>query len=278
MKKIIVSIICAVAFVGCKSSKSSTSNPKDEVLTEDSVGKVTTKEPIIEKKPAVTNKNTATLIKLEEAHNTINRSFKTAQIVSEVKYSDPNFDQSVKADIRIEKGKQILITVKAMMFSVAKIYISPDRVSYYEIIKGTHYDGDFDFIKKMLGTSITYNQVENILMGQSIYPLNDQSLELKDLSSNYQLDKKINDFIVSIIVDNKGELKREQIKNNGSVYADLNYKSYQTIKGVVFPKQWTLISSQKHTMNVGLEYEKIDLNTNLNFKYEIPSGSKAIKF
>ena len=142
----------------------------------------------------------------------------------------------------------------------------------------THYDGDFDFIKKMLGTSITYNQVENILMGQSIYPLNDQSLELKDLSSNYQLDKKINDFIVSIIVDNKGELKREQIKNNGSVYADLNYKSYQIIKGVVFPKQWTLISSQKHTMNVGLEYEKIDLNTNLNFKYEIPSGSKAIKF
>lgn len=286
MKKIILPILVSLWMVGCKSAKTVAPNPTQEAPKETvDVSKSTTpkvEEPMKDDKVAVkketVNKNISTLNRLEETHNNINRTFKTAQIISTVNYKDENYEQSVKADIRIEQGKQILITVKAFLINVAKIYITPDRVSYYEVIRGTHYDGDFTFLNKMLGTPLSYNQVENIFLGKSIFLLNDPTLELSTTKTIYQLDKKLQDFIVSMVLNGKVELLSESIKSNNKPYAELNYKGYQEVKGVVFPQQWHLQTLQLHKMNMQLEYDKIELNSNLNFKYEIPSGSKAIKF
>lgn len=278
MKKNLFSIWIMLLVVSCKSTKNQ-STPTE----------VTPSEPIVKEAPSTpdknpsvpneaVNKNLATLSRLEMDHNNINRTFKTAQIISSVHYQDANYNQSVKADIRIEQGKQILITVKALMINIAKIYITPDRVSYYEIIRGTHYDGDFTFLTKMLGTPLTYTQVENIFLGKAIFSINDPSMQLTTTSTTYQVDKKVRDFIVSIFLNANAELKSEIIRNKEKVYANLEYGQFQTIKGVVLPKKWSFHTKQIHTLQMELEYDKIELNNNLNFKYEIPSGSKAVKF
>lgn len=268
MKHIILLFIILFTVASCKTSKLKKHSEDIQSSYMETSAKIN-EENII--------KNEAEIFHLERKHLAINRSFETAHIISDVSYSDPNFSQNTKADIRIEKGKQILITVKALMVNVAKVYITPNRVSYYEIIKGTHYDGNFELLESIIGTPITYNQVENILLGESIYPITN-GFNLYENSSQYILEKKINDFLLSIILNDTGELLKEQIHLNEEVYADLSYKSFQNVRGVAFPKQWQLISNAKHKMNISLDYEKVTLNSNVNFKYEIPSGSKPIKF
>src|SRR5690606_17303980 len=155
-------------------------------------------------------KNEAEIFHLERKHLAINRSFETAHIISDVSYTDPNFSQNTKADIRVEKGKQILITVKALMVNVAKVYITPNRVSDYEIIRGSHYDCNFELIETIIGTAITYEQFENILLGQANYSLT-AGFDLYEYSSQYILTKKINDFLLTVSFNDTCELLKEQI-------------------------------------------------------------------
>lgn len=268
MKHIILLLITLFTIASCKTSK--LKNHSEDIHSSDmETSAKINEENII--------KDEAEIFNLERKHLAINRSFKTAHIISDVRYTDPNLSQNTKADIRIEKGKQILITLKAFMINAAKVYITPNRVSYYEIIKGSHYDGNFELLESIIGKPITYEQVENILLGESIYPIKN-GFNLYENSSQYILEKKINDFLLSIILNDTGELLKEQIHLNEEVYADLSYKSFQNVRGVAFPKQWQLISNAKHKMNISLDYEKVTLNSNVNFKYEIPSGSKPIKF
>src|SRR5690606_39268503 len=131
------------------------------------------------------------------------------------------------------------------MVNVAKVYITPNLVSYYEIVKGTHYDGNFELLESIIGTPITYEQVENILLGKSIYAITD-GFDLYENSSQYILEKKIDNFLLSIILNDAGELLKEQIHLNDMIYADLDYTSFQNVRGVFFPKQWQLTSNAKH--------------------------------
>lgn len=268
MKHIILLFIILFTVASCKTSKLKKHSEDIQSSYMETSAKIN-EENII--------KNEAEIFHLERKHLAINRSFETAHIISDVSYTDPNFSQNTKADIRVEKGKQILITIKALMVNVAKVYITPNRVSYYEIVKGTHYDGNFELLESIIGTPITYEQVENILLGKSIYAITD-GFDLYENSSQYILEKKIDNFLLSIILNNAGELLKEQIHLNDMIYADLDYTSFQNVRGVFFPKQWQLTSNAKHKMSISLEYEKVTLNSNVNFKYEIPSGSKPIKF
>lgn len=270
MKKIFLLVLISSAIYGCKSRATATNEF-------DPSTKVEVPEKVNEIKPEASTKN-ETINHLSDKHNNINRSFKTAQIISSLEYKDGSTDQSVKADIRIEKGKQILIVVKAYMFNVAKVYITPERISYYEIINGTHYDGDYFFFNKILGTKISYDQVENIFLGKALFDINSDNFELKEGNTKYVLDKTINDFVFSLVLSKNADLISESFNKKDTKYADLKYTTYQEVKGVVFPKKWSLQTLQLRKMNVNLEYNKIELNSDLNFKYEIPSGSKPVNF
>lgn len=269
MKEKIFSILVLGAIIGCKTQKM-----QPIVETEQTTQVLPQTNEVAKEKIKTSDKKTEWEA-VYSKHKEINRLFKTAQIQTTVDFLDSKQSYNIKADIRIEKGKQILINLRYFLLNVGKIYISPERVSYYEVITNTHYDGNFDLLQQMLGMKIDYQQVENIFLGETFFDVpayfwetfqKNNQLELKHFSKAYTL---------SMNLRNNGELILQQIEDNKGNTAWLRYIDFQEVNQVVLPKRWS-IETKKNT-KIAMNYEKIEFDGKVNFKYDIPSKSKPIK-
>lgn len=273
MKKAILFFVLSTVLFSCKSKK----NLTNHTSTNDSLFK----EIVIindgDKTP--TKKENPTYLKAVNDHYALNKNFNTLQINADVEFKNKSFDENVTADIRIKKGETILITIKKFGFTGAKILITPKRVSYYEILNRTFYDGDFEFISKFLGTNLDYNQIENVLIGTSVFNLEEEELSTKVEDGVYKLYKNTDDLSLVFVLDGLARMKQEVIQQKGS--ADklvIDYLSYQTKDEVLLPLNLLIRAIQKDETNLKVNYRKIDLNPEISFPYKIPNGSKEINF
>jgi len=268
MKKIILLTFISVSIFSCKSKKSSTENNNNETVSETF---------ILPEKGS--KKMDAEFLNIIEKHYNINKEFNTLQINAEVDYKNQEINQNVSADIRIEKGKTILIAIKKFGITGAKILVTPNRVSYYEIIQGTHYDGDFAFISNFLGTNLNYNQIENLLLGTSIFELTDTYLTTKYEDGLYKMYKEEDVLNLIFVFDAIAQVKQEVIAEKGTAEKlVIDYLSYQKESQMSLPKNLSIRAIQKNETNLKIDYKKVSVNPNISFTYKIPNGSKQLNF
>lgn len=280
MKKIFLITFLSITLFACKSRKniSETENIislPDSINTEKKVVTETIKpEAKVEDK-----KMYNTYLKAVNDHYAINKDFSTLQINADVDFLNNSLEQSFSADIRIQKGETILISLKKFGITGAKVLITPDRVSYYESLTGTHYDGNFSFLSDFLGTDLNYNKVENLLIGTSIFDLAEEELTTKVEDGVYKLYKEDDKLSLIFVLDGLARMKQEVINQKGSTdKLVIDYLTYQTENQIVLPKDLLIRAMQKHDTNLKVQYKKVNVNPNISFPYNIPNGSKAIKF
>ncbi len=270
MKQIITILSIVLLAVSCKSSKKNT--PATENQSENA-----TETPIVTAAPENTSKkaNKKAVTEIAANHYALFNDFNTLSITADVDYKDKNIEQSPRADIRIEKNKQILIAVKVFGITGAKVYLTPERASYYEILNGTHYDGDYKFIKDFLGTDVTYENVENLLLGKAFYDLNTNDYQK---TKNNELELKLNQFLMRLVLGSKNQIASTEVTQDKS--ADkllIQYPSYQSSENIYLPKEIKIHAMQKDDVQISIDYKKVSVNQSVDFKYKIPSNSKAIK-
>ncbi len=263
MKQFVLILSFGVLAISCKTAKTKTIDATDKTVE-------TTKET----ETKTTSKKTA-INDIATAHYNLFEDFNTLKITGNVDYEDQNGSYSPTAEILIEKGKQILISIKYFGVSGAKVYLTPERASYYEILGSTYYDGDYQFISKLLGTTVSYENVENLLLGKAFYDLNeyDYTKENKD-----QLALKLNQFLVKLMLGNRNEiLSTEVTQDKKSDKFVLSYPSYQMNSNLFLPKEININAVQKNNIRIKIDYRKINVNPLLDFRYKIPNNSKEIK-
>lgn len=266
--------LCSVAFlaVACKSTKKNTTTTENQV---ENNSKIIVEKPV-ETKTNAANENKRAVAQIATAHYGLFNNFNTLSISAAIDYKDKNMSQSPTADIKIEKNKQILITVKALFgVPVAKVYLTPERASYYEIINGTHYDGDFSFISKFLGTNVTYENVENMLLGKAFYDLNTYNYTK---TKTNELELQLNKLFMKLVMGSKNQIaltEVQQEKNTDKLV--IQYPMYQSSENIYLPKEIKMHAMRKDDVQISIDYKKVSVNPSIDFKYKIPSGSKAIK-
>src|SRR5688572_18486633 len=144
MKKYIALVLISVFAISCKSKAVAVQNTDKPV------------EAVKEDRKAIVK------------HYDNKLDFKTLNIRASARYEDEKQSQNVTAEIKIEKDKQILVSVRFLGITMAKALITPTTVSYYEKIKGTYYEGDFTSLSKWLGTELDYSKVQNLLVGEAL--------------------------------------------------------------------------------------------------------------
>lgn len=264
MKKLILIMIGGAFFVSCKTKKVMT----DETATSaERAGEMLSN----------TKKTASTLhAGLIEKHYNLSKDFNTLQINAAIQHSD--LDMELDGDVRIEKGKQILINVRKFGFTAAKILIKPDRVSFYEKLNGTHYDGDFDFLNRFLGTDLDYQKAENLLLGTALFQLQSDDF-LEDTGNTYKLKDEKEAFSVSYIFNQSMQLMQEILAQHNTTHRlVVDYKAYQIKDKIEVPKEINIKIMQKKDMNLNVVYKKVTVNERLSFPYEIPKNSESIKF
>jgi hypothetical protein len=218
-------------------------------------------------------------VKVISGHYGNKKEFSTLNIRANAKYKDEKQSHSVTADIRIKKDEIIWINVKLLGFPVAKALITPDKVSYYEKINNTYFEGDFSILSNWLGTELDFNKVQNLLIGNAIDDLTKSTYNVKIEKELYQLTEtnisnthKVFNFEGGNFLLKKETIFQEQENRKLEIY----YPSHKEQNNVFLPNEINIKAQQKESVFIDLEYKNIIFNENLSYPFSIPSSYDQI--
>ena len=109
-----------------------------------------------------------------KSHDEALPKFSTIAARIQVKYESVRDVQSLTVSLRMEKDQKIWIKASLLGITIAKLFITPESVSYYETISNTYFKGDYSLLSKWLGTEIDFEKAQGILLGQSIFDLDNK--------------------------------------------------------------------------------------------------------
>jgi hypothetical protein len=206
--------------------------------------------------------------------NTINARLKA-------KYKDKKNSQTITVKLRMEKDKAIWMSGTILGIPLAKVLITPERVSYYEKINKTYFDGDFSLLSKFLGTEVDFEKVQNLLIGQTILNLKDKRYSTSVDETTYILEPKKQDKLFDILFWlNPTTFKTYRQEVNQPIEQKrlvVTYTEYQNVSNEVFPKKMNIVAIEKgNKTQLDLEYISLEFNKKVSFPFKIPSGYKEI--
>ncbi|MCH2489938.1 MAG: DUF4292 domain-containing protein [Flavobacteriales bacterium] len=229
-----------------------------------------------------TAKPSMTVKDLTKAHANASPNFTTMAARVQVVYENENKLQSITASLRMEKDKKIWIKASILGITLAKVLITPDKVSYYETIGNTYFEGDFTLLSEWLGTEINFNKAQAILLGQSIFPFDAATYSATVANNKYKVQPKVQpqNFIHSIFLN--PENFKVASESLSQPYDDrllsIRYASYQTLEAGSFPSEIDIDATEAGSKTkIQLNYKDIDLNVSIGFPFTIPEGYTAIE-
>ena len=105
----------------------------------------------------ITNKATTEDIataRLIENHYANSCDFTTLVARTSVRYEDKKSRQTVTVSIRMEKDKKNWMSASILGIKGAKVLMTPEKVSVYEKINRTYFEGDFSFLSEYFGVKM----------------------------------------------------------------------------------------------------------------------------
>ncbi|APG60838.1 DUF4292 domain-containing protein [Christiangramia salexigens] len=222
----------------------------------------------------------AEAVSVIKKHYSNETSFKTVSGKLRAVYEDAEKTQSVNLSFRMEKDKAIWMSASVLGFPVAKAYITPNSVSYYEKVNQSYFDGDFRLLSDLLGTPLDFQKLQNLLIGQAIYDLRSEEYDFSQSPRGFQFVsngsgtiKKM--FLLDPLSYKAGAQQLAQEGDNRSV--TVTYSDYQKVDGHVFPEGIKIIANEgASSTNIALTYKSISFDEELSFPFEVPSGYEEI--
>ena len=251
--KSIISAFLIVFLIGCK--------PKQTVAT------------------AAANENTE-VSKVINGHYKNQHDFKTLNIRANAKYEDEKQSHSMNADIRIKKDEIIWINIKFLGIPMAKAMITPTKVSYYEKINNTYFEGDFSMLSNWLGTDLDFNKVQNLFLGKAIDDLTKDKWVSEVVEKMFKLSlPNSSDIAKEFYFEGANYLLKKETITQASQNRNLEirYPSYKEEKGMFLPNEINIKAEQNNKVTIDIEYKNTTFNENLSYPYSVPSGYTAVE-
>ena len=210
-------------------------------------------------------------------HYTNNFNQQTVYAKLYAKYSNKKASVRFNIKLRLEKDKTIWMSATKFGVPVAKIKITPNRVSYYEKLQRIYFDGDFSMLSKWLGTELDYEKVQNILLGQAVLNLNEGKYTSSIDNNLYQLTPKKDTNLFGILFFMNPEnfkLNKQEIRNQEQQQLfSVSYPNYKEISGEQFPKNINIRATDNRNLTtINIEYRYVEFNRELTFPFSIPKG------
>ncbi|MDO7172193.1 DUF4292 domain-containing protein [Mariniflexile sp. AS56] len=205
--------------------------------------------------------------------------FKTLQSRLKITYAQDGKEQSYTVNFRAKKDEVLWISA---MFSVVKALITPEKVSFYNKLDNTYFEGDYQYLSNLLGTELDFQKVQNLLFGEAIFNLNASAYEASVTSDSYILKPKQQRelFEIFFLLDPVHfKIKSQQVSQPKELrHLQIDYLTFQEVEKQTLPERIKVIAVEATNETViDLEFKGITLNEDLSFPYKIPSGFKEIK-
>jgi hypothetical protein len=219
-----------------------------------------------------------------------------------IKYSNNEKAQTVKANIRIKKDSTIWISIVPLLgIEMARVLLTQDSVKFINKLSNQYFTGDYDYLSNMFHIDLDYNLIQDLLMNELfMYPMPEDSIKLKQHfnsdndSINYFLfsekEKKVKrlrkknkteGLINQVFVINADNFKIEEVKIKDydlDLFFDIKYYNFmQNDTARFFPLKSEIdIEYENNIVKLNLEFSKIVLNKTLKFSFSIPEKFQRI--
>ena len=208
-----------------------------------------------------------------------NVRFKTLQAKVRVDYTEGNSSNGANVNLRIEKDKVIWMSAP---LGLARLMITQDSVRFYEKLNNQYFDGDFSLLTKILGTEIDFEKIQNILLGEAIFNLKDDTYIMVPNEESYVLQPKDQRALFELFfLINPGFFKldsQQLFQPNEKRMLQIDYKKYQEVSKQIFPENIRIIAVENNKeIIIDLDLKAITLNGEVRFPFSIPSGYKEIE-
>ena len=183
-------------------------------------------------------------------------------------------------NMRMEKDEKILLM--STPISVVKALITPEKVSFYNKLDNTYFEGDFKYLSDLLGTDLDFQKVQNLLLGEALFSLKDNAFEATVNEKEYVVAPKEQKALFELfyLIDpSHFKITSQQISQpQEQRLLQIDYKSYQKVDKQILPESIRVIAVEAaEEMIIELEFKAVSLNEDLRFPFKIPSGLKEIK-
>jgi hypothetical protein len=218
--------------------------------------------------------------KIIRKHNNISVP-ETVDAKLKVNYKDAKEDIGFSVKMKMIKDEVIWLK-GTKIITVFKAKITPEKVSFYSPYKRNYLEGDFTMLRKLLGVDINFNQLQNMLLGQSIYNLKKTKQQVEIADNSYKLYPKDQLSIFDIfyhINPTHFKLEKQYVVNSlKNQRLDVSYPKYIQKKSFLFPEKIEIKAKEKNKFtNIDMNVRSIEFNKKLEMPFRIPSGYKEIK-
>jgi hypothetical protein len=211
-------------------------------------------------------------------------------------YENNGTSVSFSGQIRIRRDSLIWMTLTPMLgIEAVRIMISQDSLKMINKLNDTYFIGDYNYLNRMLNTNIDYDILQAFLIGNDLQSYENSKFRASIDRGEYKLstterrklrkfvrnsDEMIKAYIQNIWLDAQTfkitfadvrEIRRENIK------LDAAYQQFEEVQGQLFPKMVEFNIRADNNIYVKAEFNKIILDTPLQFPFKIPSNYRQIK-
>ncbi|HYD89999.1 MAG TPA: DUF4292 domain-containing protein [Flavobacterium sp.] len=236
-----------------------------------------TKQAVITEGAAAGEKSVKEIV---DGHYGNPKDFRTLYIRASAKYKDSHTSQNVSADIRIKKDEIILVSIKFLGITMAKAIITPDRVSYYEKIGNTYFEGNYAALSRWLGTELDFAKVQNMLTGEALYDLNKGKYIASLENGRYKLHSMDRSAITKqFFFEGANYLLKREIITQAAVQPrslEIQYPAHKEHAKAILPAEVRIEAQQKDRVNIDIEYNTVTFDEDLTFPYEVPEGFEQV--
>ena len=160
--------------------------------------------------------------------------------------------------------------------------ITPEKVSFYNKLDNTYFDGDYKYLSDLLGTELDFKKVQKVLLGEALYNLKASDYTSAVDEESYIIQPKEQRALFEIFFllnPTNFKIKSQQISQPQEFrHLQIDYLSYQEVDKQIVPERIKVIAVEANEETlINLEYKNVTLNDPLRFPFKIPSGFEKIE-
>lgn len=205
--------------------------------------------------------------------------FNTLQSKLKITYSEKDKKQSHTVSYRMKKDEVLWLSAT---FGIIRAKITPTSVAFYNKLDNTYFEGDFKYFSKLLGTELDFQKIQNIILGEALYNLKDDSYKVSVHEGSYVLQPKNQRELFEIFFllnPSHYKIQSQQLTQfSEQRHLQIDYLAHQEVEKEVLPEHVKVIAVEGDKELIAeLEFKSVSLNEDIRFPFKIPSGFKKIE-
>ena len=219
----------------------------------------------------------------KHAENTFSANTLDSKI--KVRYTNYRGDRKKRLQftVRLRMKKDSIIWMKGTKVVTAfKIKITPNSFSYYSPVEKEYFEGDYELLERILGVQVTFEQLQNLLVGRSIIEMKGKRFNSEIDGNSYKLIPKSQQALFDVFFKiNPKHFRLDQMyltKTGTDRRLRIDYEKYTKSEDNFIPLKTTInaYEGERYTW-VEMNTKSLVLNKPVNVRFKIPSGYKRIE-